>query len=418
MLIGRNVCAAISVLAFCAKAMTALATDASADIAPAAHGTPGGLLAQERFGNHGQIALRNGNLMLVGSHHDRWPSEYNELIETGLGRAKETAKLPAPLARPSGRELIDGSIVVFGGTGPCQERYGECRFEALQPSYRYWPSEDRWAVIESLRIPFSRGDGDSDQPRNDAIVSRDGNLVWLEQGQQEEHSGFEGEPATTELKRWRPNSPHGTTESVATTRKARVQASLIELDDGRLVAVGGQAQLDRVALEKDCTNCPDEYVSLGPFRAARSTEVLDFTGHERVTWRPGPAANFGGGRAVKLANGKIFKLAQNESEEYRIYRAELTDASFTRWDKLPPVPLEGIPVSSINVIGNRVLLLTESRSAALWNDDTRQWRLSNDWPQLEQEANAFPLSVTPLPGRADVLVRYKNHFQITRLPEF
>lgn len=397
-------------------------------ISPARASTPPpGRLGLDRHGYDGEIVLRDGGLMLVGNG-DVWePSVRSEIIDAARGQAKQIASLPDPLVSPYGLELKDGSMLVFGGLPPrCGPDFyfftvEPCSRLPAQASFRYFPHDNRWQPVPDLKIPFTRGywwetgnSGLASQwPRNDALVRKNGDVAWIEGG--ESFGSDEGRnlPQTSLLKRWRQADQSSAADTVARLRKARTQSTLLELADGRLTVMGGMAQLERVALEKECFDCPDEFVSIGPFQAARSTEILDESSANPAGWQAGPTAHYGGGRALKLANGRIFKLSLTGVFDSDGYRAEIADAAFTRWEKLPPFPLKPAIIRNVSTAGNRVLILTNTGQTVVWDDDTKAWHILKWWPT----GGGSTISITALADGKRVLIRYGNSFEITPLPE-
>jgi hypothetical protein len=392
-------------------------------VAPLRGDLPSGELALRRNQYDGEVDLHDGSLMLVGDG-DQWhPSVRSEIIDAKLGVSRSIASLPIPLVSPYGLKLKDDNVLVFGGLPPTcapshyffRDVISKC--QPAQPSFLYDPRENIWKPVPGLGIQFTRGyfweTGNSDRaskwPRNDAIVRNNGDVVWLEGGEQFE-SESQSLPQTTFFMRWRQTRQDRGSKTVSSLRKARTQSSLIELANGKLAVIGGFAQLERVALEKDCFNCPDEFVSIGPFKPARSTEILDEANTGAETWLAGPLAHFGGGRAMKLGNGRIFKLSLVGAYDSEGYRAEISDAEFTRWEELPPFPLNSVTVRNLNVVGNLIVILMDKKPTVIWDDNIHIWRKLEDWPV------GTPISVSPLADGKRILVRYVDSFHIVNLP--
>ena len=262
--------------------------------------------------------------------------------------ARPLASLPADASLPvdpSVMPLPDGSVLVFGGLpAGCSPVYyyfgdGTCANRSGLASTRIWPDTGRIQTLAQLKIPFNWGaywqTGNSELtaqwPRADVVVRPNGDLVWLQGAELAVRRDRESLPRMSQLKAWSHLSADLPARPVASLRKARNRASLINLADGRLAAIGGVAQLELVALEKTCVDCPDEFVSIGPFKPARTTEVLDETDAKAPKWTVGPLASFAGGKAFKLANGRIFKLSMIGVFDSDGYRAEVSDAAFTVW---------------------------------------------------------------------------------------
>lgn len=409
---------------------------------PANGGIPRGQLLTSR-GIFGEVMLPNNRMLLLGGGNAWKPTGRVELIDLASGQSRALASLPAGAflpVDPSGVPLPDGSVLVFAGLpAGCSGGYynfgdGACASRSGLPSARYWPDTGRVESLPQLKIPFSRGaywqTGNSELvaqwPRKDVLVRPDGKLVWLEGADFPGQSGREALPRSTQLKAWSHLTAESPVRSVNRLRKARNHATLINLADGRLAAVGGDAQLEIVALEKNCLDCPDEFISIGPFKPARSTEILDETDSKAPSWKVGPLANFGGGTAFKLANGRIFKLSMADAFDSAGYRAELANAAFTAWKKLPALPKPALPqtsknerpsvlVKNVSVIGNRVLILTNQNLAIVWDDDKSAWSVWKDWPaQLETES---ALSISPSPKAHEAFVRYRQSFQTVAMPK-
>jgi hypothetical protein len=355
-----------------------------------------GRLVFPRHNYESEITLRDGSLMLVGTNNDG----RSEIIDAVQRQARQITSLPFSSSSPFGLELKDGSVLVFA-----------------QPSFRYTPQKNDWRSVPALNIPpadrSSRTSFFSGLPRNDALVRQNGDVAWIEGGESVGSDEQQNLPKTSQLKRWRPqDQKNQTLEVIARLRKARTQSSLLELADGRLVLVGGFAQLERVALEKECFDCPDEFVSIGPFRPARTTEILDESSADISRWQAGPTAFFGGGRALKLANGRIFKLASTSDSDSHGYAAEIADATFTRWEKLPPFPLKKTFIYNLSVVGNRIVIMADMNQTVIWDDDAGIWRI---WPLWTKSGVRH--SVTALPDGKSVVVRYDDSFEISPLPE-
>ncbi len=401
-------------------------------VAPMSSPTPPGRLGLSRHGFHGEISLRNGGLMLVGGGSEWDPSARSEIIDAEREQAYLIPSLPERRVAPVGLELKDGSVLIFGGLPPrCAPRFyffssEPCSKLPAQISYRYFPRENRWQPLPDLRIYFTRGywwqtgnsDLSSQWSRNDARVRQNGDFVWIEGGEYFGNRADELLPRNSLVKRWRPDSPAGTEiETLGPLRKARAQASLIELSDGRLAVIGGYTQLELVALEKECIDCPDDLLSIGTLRPARTTEVLDESSSGRLSWHLGPPSYFGGGKALKLANGRIFKLSLSGDFDEQGYSAEIADAAFTRWETLPPFPVRSVTIRNVSVAGNRVLILTGSDRTVVWNDETRRWDIWTAWPRNAGSKTDPPISLTWQGNGDRVLVRYASTFEIVKLPK-
>ncbi len=398
-------------------------------VTPMTDAIPVGKSGLVQYGYQGETVLKGGGVFLIGDGEGETntPNVRCEIIDGNAGQAREIATLPIQLGVPHGMELIDGSILLVGGLPPgcvSSNYFSSSKIPYCtnpQSSYRYFPSTNVWQEIQELRIPFTRGyswqTGNSGQwTRSDSLVRQNGEVAWIEGGEI-----FQSDllvPQSSSLKQWSPKG--GKPSDISVLRRARSQSSLIELSDGRLVVAGGEAQREIVALEKNCFECPDDFVSIGPFVAARSTEILAES-PQRTRWATGPQANYGGGRAFKLADERIFKLS---TEEYS-YKAEIADAGFTKWEVLPPFPLTNVKIRNLSAVANRIIILTETNKTVVWDDSKQQWQVWTDWPTgAGKDRRDFytgnkegpPLSVTPANEKGLVLVRYAKVFETVKLP--
>lgn len=397
-------------------------------VVPMRADAPAGKLTLPRYRHDGEIALRDGSLMLVGDG-DAWnPSTRCEIISAMDGHTRQIDYMPRSSVSPFGLELKDGSVLVFGGLSPgCGQSFywskAACADFPVPPSLRYYPKENRWDVVPGLVVPYTRGypweTGNSELtsqwPRSDVSAHSNYDAVWVEGG--EVFSSIEESlPQASLLKGWRQTDQNDGAKTIARLRKARTQSTLLELSDGRLAVMGGWAQLELVALEKKCFDCPDEFVSIGPFQSARTTEILSEPSIGPATWGAGPLAHYGGGRALKLANGRIFKLSLTGVFDQDGYRAEIANAQFTRWDKLPPFPLTDIHIGNLSVVGNRVLVLMQNNQTVVWDDDANAWSILKQWPEPGLDPQESAISIVGFPNSNRVIVRYRTSFRVTRLP--
>ncbi|NOT99736.1 MAG: hypothetical protein HOO97_11685 [Sideroxydans sp.] len=393
-----------------------------------------GKLLFPHSGYRADIPLRNNMLMLVGDGDDWDPSDNSEIISGSLGKTTQIAALPTPQVAPYGLELNDGTVLMFAGLppscGPSHYFHSNSlwRCSPPQPSFRYFPQDNLWQAEPSISIPYTRGyswqtgnSGLASQwARNDALVRKNGEVAWIEGGEVFD-SGIKT-PQVSVLKQWKPDAKNPNEKQATPLRKARTQSTLIELDDGRLAVMGGDAQLERVALEKECLDCPDEFVSIGPFQAETSTEVLNESNAANPVWQDGPVANYGGGRALKLANGRVFKLSLIGVFDEQGYRAEIADAGLTHWEIAPPFPLAPALIRNVSVVGNRVIILADKIQTIVWDDDSKSWLIWKNWPKgAGLQSNGFdpraPISITSLANKKRVIVRYFDTFEIVNLPK-
>ncbi|MBC7617571.1 MAG: hypothetical protein H7293_01020 [Candidatus Saccharibacteria bacterium] len=273
---------------------------------------------------------------------------------------------------------------------------------------------DRWEEVRGLRLNFAIGEplayGNSDiatqWPRKDTLVRANGDFVFMNGPTRYELEAQSMTPLVSTLMRW---NPTGGTAQLGKLRQARIYATVLELNDRRLVVLGGETGKMLESSTDLCPDCSDETVATGAMEPTTATEIFDdATGK----WRRGPVTNFAGGRAVKLANGKVFKLslAQRYSAEGG-YRAEIADALFSNWKELPPFPQKQFKVQHVAVAGNRVLFFSENASdnTVLWDDTRQAWRIWGPWFKTE------PLSVVPLDA-SRALIRSAQTYEIANFP--
>lgn len=354
----------------------------------------------------GEVRLRDGILLTEGT--DKWyPQNRLEILRPAPTPAsRPIASLPKQLGFVSGVELADRSIVLFGGLPPrCfpTRLEEECARSVPQPTYRYLPKEDRWLEVPGLIIRFANGSSldsgtlDYASPRRDAVARRTGGLAFLDGEDERFRKERDWSRIRTTAIEWRPG---GQSKPLGQLQHGRTQATLLELNDGRLAVMGGKAQVN---IGKRCIGCAFDTDSIGPLEFATSTEVL-----RNGKWAPGPKAHFPGGLAVKLANGRVFKLSLvNQWSAEQGYGAEMADARFRRWTKLPPLPLSKFAAMDVQVVGNRVLILpsiysrgneTNNDKIIIWNDAKRKWSV---W----QKPTQLPiLSIIPIDTKR-VLIR-------------
>jgi len=393
------------------------------------------LYARESFFHEAIAPGRHAVLIGAGSAPD---SDAAEWVDLAKAQSTELPRLPAGAhwpAIPTGVALPDGSVLVLAGLPRGCVREGQfmpegvCADRVGQPSWRYAPAQGRWEPVPSLRVPYSRGPswqwGNSDRstqwPRADLALRAQGELVWLQGGEFPESRERELWPRSTALMAWSPSRADQPPRRVATLRKGRVSGSVVVLADGRLAVMGGDAQLDRVALDKGCADCPDEFVSIGPMRPARSTELLDEADPQAPRWVNGPMAHFPGGQGFRLTNGRVVKVSLREPMGENGVQAEVADAAFTRWTRLAPPPALPVPVGRphadirwVGAIGNRVLVTTDADATLIWDDEPGTWRLHAGWPGRHE--GSAPLSITAGGKPGQVLVRYARTVRLLDLP--
>jgi hypothetical protein len=221
------------------------------------------------------------------------------------------------------------------------------------------------------------------------------------------------------LYRWKPDIG---TEMLAATQVSRSMATLIELDSGNLAAIGGFSadespspacqtcqtrrqqevlRLKEVNSIKGVSSNDEDYVDPeqivpqcefcrspsenDPFVHASSCEIYDPV---KNVWRFGPYTNHPGGRAVKLANGRIFKFGLlGWSATDSVYAAETADPAITQWVAAPPFPFsKPAEVELIQPIGNQVLIVMAKPQDryVIWDDASKNWQVHplprhSDW---------------------------------------
>jgi hypothetical protein len=356
------------------------------------------------------VAFGRGALMVF----DSAGAKVN-VITPDAPKPAPVAALPQAQRNSAGVELADGSILVFGGLAPgCDPTGPSMCPQRSAGALRWIPLEQRWQSVPGLAVPYASGEaleGGSTElsmhhGRSDFLV-RGQELFYLSNNAIK-WTGYPRDEAAR-LYRWQ---LAGNSAALAQTRLNRRNASLIALDDGRLVVAGGAAvdegtspactsclerrkeAVRRLAANRssDSVNSDDALVraeaevppcaacatTMGgdAYASARSCEIYDAAGNR---WLPGPWANHAGGRAVKLDNGRIFKLGLlGESPQSAAYGAETADQALSHWSAAPPFPLpQSATVKAMHVIGNQVLLVmqTPADRMVLWDDDSRSWQI-------------------------------------------
>lgn len=406
---------------------------------------------------NGVIPLANGELMVITGSN----SSYVMLVSPKDPTVISLPNLPQPMIRPSGVQMLDGSVVVFGGLHPAcfVTSLKDCAYGS-QPSFRWIPTEKRWQPLPTLAIPFAFGEFfdvsnsgiTSRDKRIDFQISQGDELFYLSGNVKNRSNNQLAGPSR--LYRWK-----GVTTALAMTRVNRHSATLVELNDGRFAVVGGSSENEPASAAcQQCQKIRKEAVAamaeklaqnrnesmdeagedgLDPetaiphcepcsahstgdtsdsFKFARSSELYD---RRSDRWNFGPFSNFAGGRAVKLANGRIFKFGlQGYSSTDNIYAAETADAGLTQWVATPPFPFDKpASVSEILAVGNQVLVVMakpEDRYV-IWDDTTRRWQIH----PLPKPSN-WTLRTTPWHvskgGANQVLMIYQDTFEYLAWP--
>jgi hypothetical protein len=353
----------------------------------------------------GNVALAGGGLLLLNGGNPEW------LSPSPTPQIKTIAPLPVPLDYVSGVELKDKTILAFGGLprGQSPENLPRDKQAPLRPAYLYIPDRDKWEEVLGLNLKFAPGAQLALEPnpeRRDARVRQNGDFVYLDWTWAGDMS-----PASTTLWHWHKGSP---ATPLAALKVARTQASLLELNDGRLVVVGGLTVKPVESTPDQCIDCADQPASTGSMVAATTTEIFD---ESHNTWVAGPIPQSAGGRAWKLANGQIFKLAPSDNyyEEDR-YTAELANAAFTHWQKLPAFPIKPYKIANVAVVGNRIIILpatdaeTNSKQTVVWDGEHDKWTIWNAWSKTP------PTAIFPIDSE-HVIARHQATYEVVALPD-
>lgn len=364
----------------------------------------------------GEVPLRDGSVVLLNGGDDGRPSNRPESLRV---RPQPSSRLIAPLPRPlgqaSGLALPDGGILAFGGLSQGCVPYSSnasCTPSNLLPAYRYMPAADRWAEVPDLRLDFANGQpwsfGNSSittqWARQDAWVRHNGDAVFLEGPSLPRLRFHDMTPPHAQVLRWRPGEP---VKVLGRLRQARTSATLLELDDRRLVALGGMVARRLDVDPEVCDGCDVIEASTGAVDTDTSTELYD-EGAGR--WVAGPPSNHPGGRAYKLANGRIFKLSTMEPwSSEKGYQSEVADAAFTHWKTLPPFPLQSVNVWHVAVAGNRVLIQMDepSTQTVVWDDERQRWLVWN------LKTAQRPVSIIPIDANHGIARSYQTYELVT-----
>lgn len=370
-------------------------------------------------GRYGQLKLKDGRVMLAAGGTTWSRGSQVQMIDTRRLQATVVAPMPEAISHMSGVELLDGSALFFGGTPPrCgPDHFGKpCSEKPATASYRYFPKADRWEWVPNLNIPFANGwfwdTGNSEitsqWPRQDALVRRNGDFVYLDSGNHWQSETL----SPTRVMHWRPGSPPN---ELAPLQTRRTHATLLELKATR----SGKAHRPKLVILGGFERKQDQSTQ-GPFENPMvSTEYFD---DHKKRWLPGPSAHYPGGAAFKLANGRIFKLSLKSGFSEHGYQAEIADAAFRRWYKLPPLieqprrRTQGERHNALTEVvaaGNRVYLVYGSadRRTVYWDDNRRRWIRPKPWPSDA----ILPNYLLPLDGRR-LLIRTGETFDVIPYP--
>lgn len=412
----------------------------------------------------GAIPLNNGGSMIVEGSL----AAHVSVISPSDPKYVSLPVLPHPQTRVSGVQLSDDSVVVFGGlhTACYASSLRDCRHGA-QPSFRWIPSEKRWQPLPTLSVPFFYGEafdggnsGIVTSYRRSDFVLHEGNTLYYLSSNHIAHAD-EQNPEPTRLYRW---SLDNATRPLATMQLSRDNATLIALDDGRLAAIGGASadeppspacqvckserqravarlreKISRALLQPSTGNGDDSMEMEGEedvdpedqvpqcdactlavpgerFTFARSCELYDRSSDR---WMFGPFTHHPGGRAIKLANGRIFKFGLlGYSAHDAMYAAETADPALTQWVAAPPFPFSNpAEVSEIRAIGNQVVIAMANPPDryVIWDDTTRSWHTyplprHSDWT-----IRSTPQYISPA-DEGRVLLIYDKSFEYLAWP--
>ncbi|KRB83238.1 hypothetical protein ASE26_12200 [Duganella sp. Root198D2] len=280
------------------------------------------------------------------------------------GTPQAIAPLPLPLGSLSAVALPDGSLLAFGGRRTYREAMPA-------PAFRYDARQDRWEPAPGLEVGYAAGQLESTEggalisewPRGDFLLDRHGTLAVLD---------------GADLLRWRP----GAVARRIPLPRPHTAATLLETTDGRLLVVGGTTG----------TGAPNPVSDLFSPRSGR--------------WQRGPKPHVAGGRAVRMADGSIFKVTLADAR----VRAEVAGAALARWKLLPPPPLQSFSLLQLVAVGRDVVLLPNNRSqlALVWSRQRgwRTWRIATEFA---------PTALVPAGGRRAV-ARDWNRYALVELP--
>ena len=190
---------------------------------------------------------------------------------------------------------------------------------------------------------------------------------------------------------WIRNGASGEKSPLPSPPSDRQKFTALLLADGRLALIGGQTPRDVVALERRCADCPDEYATFGEPTPARSTDVLEF---ESGTWRAGPVAASPGDFALRLRDGRIFKLGlavDTSSENISTdVNAEVADAAFTKWRPAGDTRLDdGFSRAQLFESRNGVVMFVDGSGgyrALHWTDSGKlvPWLEGESWMRVKR----------------------------------
>lgn len=280
------------------------------------------------------------------------------------------------------------------------------------PMYRLSPGAQEWTVMPEVSLPYARGT--HSHQRTDVILRAGGELMYLTgPGLQDwllREKNFDYSYSSSELRSWKA----GRVRSLGTLRRARSEASLLMLRDGRLAVAGGKEQIRRAASPEECRGeaateyCP--YV----LQTAATTEVFD---GKTGVWSFGPAPKMLGGHAVQLANGRVVKIHRYECKDSFGVCGEISDAEFRSWRRLPSAPeMSEWDIGTVYAVGNKVLLIPSSasrdRRIRIWDDVRFRWDAWQQWPARQDWVDILPAD-----EKHALVIHHDRSFAVVTYPQ-
>lgn len=265
---------------------------------------------------------------------------------------------PALGVLPRGFFMPNGSVVVVGGLRLPEVKGGE----PVIPAQHWNALTGKWSVIPNLNL--SVGTLENTEMLEDIAQRANGDLVSFDSSNPAYENGRTG------VRYW--DHATGKVQGLDALRKYRVEFSTLELADERIAVIGGRTHVDLIALDKDCADCPDEYISIGDVQETRSTEVYSFATRH---WVPGPSSRHPGGAAVRLSDGRIVKVGTKNGN---VSALEIADAKFTGWKPASSPPSNvSLSFKKAVALDMRVLVLGyalgPNNPGLVWNAENDQW---------------------------------------------
>lgn len=340
------------------------------------------------------ISAGGGHAVVLGEHIEQ--------IDLRRRASRELPQLPVAQKYASVVATSAQDILLFGGLpAGCQWNVHSsspdhladarnCHPMVPLPMYRLAPGANAWTEVTEIRLPYAKGT--HSYQRTDAIMRAGGELMYLMgPGLQDwllREKNFDYSRSSSELMSWKV----GSTRNLGTLRRARSEASLLELRDGRLAVAGGKEQIRRAASPEECKGeaatdyCP--YV----LQTASTTEVFD---SKTRKWSFGPAPKILGGHAVRLTNGRIVKIHWYECGGGPDLCGEISDPDFRSWRRLPSPPeMSEWDIGNVYAVGNKVVMVPYSgsrdRRIRIWDDTRFRWDVWQQWPARQDWADILP----------------------------